>query len=318
MSFILNPLQHLRTVRRWADAQSVHMHLSPHSMSLTLTRGQRVKHLVPRFVVQREGRLCYIRSFEEEGNFAGWHQANPESWPLAQDKLAFKRQANAMGLRVPSAWNDDKPLADSFVLKNRTGSFGVEVHGPFKGAAFDFSQPLKPGSYLEQFISGRSAKAWCWNGQVAALELIEPPYLMGDGLRSLRELASSRGNVGRALAIEKSLTMLGFQGLTVEFVPVAGQRVLLDFKYASPFDALSFENKSVWLAQDEKVKHQFARAAALLHTCLPVTLQKRGLFTLDAVLDADGRAWFLEMNSHPMIHPDVYEPMLSCLMGAEA
>lgn len=317
MSFILNPLKHLRTVRRWADAQGVHLHLSPHSMALTLTRGQRVKHLVPRFVVQREGRLCYVRAFEEEGNFAGWHQADPESWSLAQDKLVFKRQANAMGLRVPAAWNDDKPLADNFVLKNRTGSFGVEVHGPFNGSRFDFSQALKPGTYFEQFISGLSTKAWCWNGQVVALELVEPPYLLGDGLRTLQELAASRGNVGRELPIEKSAVMLAWQGLTVQSVPVAGQRVLLDFKYATPFDALSFENKSVWLAQDEKVKHQFARAASLLHTCIPESLQKRGLFTLDAVLDANGRAWFLEMNSHPMIHPDVYESMLSTLMGAE-
>jgi hypothetical protein len=216
-----------------------------------------------------------------------------------------------------AAWNDDKPLADNFVLKSRTGSFGVEVNGPFNGASFDFSQPLKAGGYFEQFISGRSAKAWCWNGHVCALELIEPPYLLGDGLRSLQELAFARGNIGRALAIDKSVVMLAFQGLTVQSIPAAGQRVLLDFKYASPFDTLSFENKSVWSTQDEKVKHQFARAASLLHTCLPAPIQSRGLFTLDAVLDADGRAWFLEMNSHPMIHPDVYEPMLSSLMGAK-
>ncbi len=285
-------------------------------MSLTLTRGARVQRLVPRFVVQRNGRLCYIRAFEEEGSFAGWHPADPESWPLAQDKLAFKRQASAMGLRVPAAWNDGHALADDFVLKNRAGSFGEEVQGPFKTSTFDFSRPLKDGDYFEQFITGRSAKAWCWSGQVVALELIEPPYLIGDGLRSLQMLASPRGNVERVLALEKSLSMLAWQGLTTKCVPAAGQRVLLDFKYASSFDALSFENKSVWSEQTEKVKHQFARSAALLHTCLPAPLQRRGLFTLDAVLDTEERAWFLEMNSHPMIHPDVYMPMLATMMGA--
>lgn len=314
MSFILNTLQHLRAVRRWADAQGVHMHLSPHSMALTLTRGKNVQHLQPRFVMLREGRLCYIRAFEEEGSFVGWHQAEPPSWPLAQDKLAFKKQASAMGLRVPAAWNDASALAESFILKNKTGSFGEAIDGPFRHDSFDFSQTLKQGDYFEQFISGRSAKAWCWNGQVVALELVESPYLLGDGQRSLQWLAASRGNVGRALAIEKSRAMLAWQGLTVDAVPAAGQKVLLDFKYASPFDALSFENKSVWAAQDEKVRHQFARATALLHTCLPAPVQQRVLCTLDAVLDADGRAWFLEMNSHPMVHPDVYEPMLSTLM----
>lgn len=304
----------MRSVRRWADTGGVHLHLSPRCMSLTLTRGQRVQRLAPRFVVQREGRLGYIRHFAEEGSFAGWHVADPASWPLAQDKLAFKQQASAMGLRVPAAWNDQKPLADRFVLKNRFGSFGAEVYGPFNVATFDFSQPLKPGVYFEQFISGRCAKAWCWNGRVVAFELIEPPYLLGDGLRNLKMLAASRGNVGRELAIEKSVTMLAFQGLTLESIPESGQRVWLDFKYASPFDALSFENKNVWSAQEDKVRHQFARAASLLLAFLPTALQKRSLFTLDAVLDEDRRAWFLEMNSHPMIHPDVYEHMLSTLM----
>ena len=290
------------------------MHLSPHSMALTLTRGKHVQLLQPRFVMQRGGRLCYIRAFGEEGSFVGWHQAEPPSWPLAQDKLGFKKQVSAMGLRVPAAWNDASALAENFIVKNRSGSFGEAIYGPFKKTTFDFSQPLKEGDYFEQFICGRSAKAWCWNGQVIALELVEPPFLLGDGQRSLQWLAASRGNVGRALALEKSLAMLAWQGLTPESVPANGQKVLLDFKYASPFDALSFENKSIWAAQDEKVRHQFAKATALLHTCLPPPLQQRGLFTLDAVLDAEGRAWFLEMNSHPMVHPDVYEPMLSSLM----
>ena len=129
-------------------------------------------------------------------------------------------------------------------------------------------------------------------------------------------LAASRGNVERELTLEKSLAMLAWQGLAPVSVPAAGQKVLLDFKYGSAFDASSFENKSVWASQNEKVKHQFAKATALLHSCLPAPIQQRGLFTLDAVLDADGRAWFLEMNSHPMVHPDVYEPMLSTLMRA--
>lgn len=314
MSYILNSLQHLRAVRRWADTQGVQMHLSARNWSLTLTRGQVVQRLAPRFVVQREGRLCYVRSFEEDGSFAGWHQPDQVGWTLARDKIAFKRQASAMGLRVPSGWNTAQALAKDFVLKRRDGSFGAEVHGPYRAASWQFSESLEEGGYYEQFISGRSAKAWCWNGHVAALELIEPPYLIGDGLRNLHLLGAQRGNVGRALPLEKAVNMLSWQGLTVESVPDDGQKVLLDFKYATPFDSPAFENRNVWPDQEEKIKYQFARAAALLKTCLPVSLRGRELFTLDAVLDDQDRAWFLEMNSHPMIHPDVYEPMLATLM----
>lgn len=314
MSYILNSLQHLRAVRRWADTQGVQMHLSARSWSLTLTRGQVVQRLVPRFVVHRDGRLCYVRAFEEEGSFAGWHQPDQVGWSLARDKIAFKRHASAMGLRVPSGWNTAQAMANDFVLKRREGSFGAEVHGPYRAASWLFPESLEEDAYYEQFISGRSAKAWCWNGHVAALELIEPPHLVGDGQRSLHLLGAQRGNVGRALPLEKAVNMLSWQGLTVESVPDNGQKVLLDFKYTTPFDAPSFENRNVWQHQDERIKHQFARAASLLKTCLPVSLHGRGLFTLDAVLDEQDRAWFLEMNSHPMIHPDVYEPMLGTLM----
>lgn len=317
MLYVLNPLNHVRAVRRWADVHGVQMHLSVSSWSLTLTRGQQVQRLVPRFVVQRDGRLCYVRAFDDTAGFAGWHHPHQEGWPLASDKVTFKRQASAMGLRVPAGWNTGVPLANDFLRKKRTGSFGSDIDGPFNAKVCD-SQPLADETYYEQFISGRSAKAWCWNGQIVALELVEPPYLTGDGLRSLEALAAARGNVGRALPLDKAEGMLAWQGLTAASIPDAGQKVLLDFRYVTPFDAPVHENRNVWLQQEEQVRHQFARAASLLQTCVPAQLAGRTLFTLDAVLDAHARVWFLEMNSHPMVHPDVYGPMLSTLMSARS
>lgn len=314
MLYILNPLHHLRAVRRWSDSHGVQMHLSARNGSLTLTRGQQVQRLVPRFVTQRDGRICYVRVFDEAGGFAGWHPPHQESWPLARDKVAFKRQASAMGLRVPAGWNSAEPLASDFLIKKRQGSFGADIEGPFHARTGDCAQALADGAYYEQFVSGRSAKAWCWNGQVAVLELIRPPCLSGDGLRSLQALAAPRGNVGRALPLDRAAAMLAWQGLTAESVPEPGQDVLLDFRYTTPFDMPIFENRNVWAEQDEPVRHQFARAAALLGSCVPAQLAGRSLFTLDAVLDDQNRAWFLEMNSHPMVHPDIYAPMLDTLM----
>lgn len=315
MLYILNCLHHLRAVRRWSDSHGAQMHLSARNWSLTLTRGQQVQRLIPRFVTQRDGQICYVRVFDEAGGFAGWHPPHQEGWPLARDKVSFKRHASAMGLRVPAGWNSAQPLANDFLIKKRQGSFGTDIEGPFNARAGDRVRALAEGAYYEQFVSGRSAKAWCWNGQVAALELIAPPCLTGDGLRSLQALAAPRGNVGRALPLERAAAVLAWQGLTVESVPEAGQEVFLDFRYTTSFDMPVFENRNVWAAQDEPVRHQFARAAALLATCLPAQLAGRSLFTLDAVLDVRNRAWFLEMNSHPMIHPDIYEPMLDSLMG---
>ena len=41
------------------------------------------------------------------------------------------------------------------------------------------------------------------------------------------------------------------------------------------------------------------------------------VFTLDAVIDDDDRVWLLEMNSHPMIHPNVYPHMLASVFTEE-
>ncbi|WZB76155.1 hypothetical protein WJ972_09910 [Achromobacter insuavis] len=46
-------------------------------------------------------------------------------------------------------------------------------------------------------------------------------------------------------------------------------------------------------------------------------MRRNSVFTLDAVIDADDRVWLLEMNSHPMIHPNVYPPMLDSVFQDE-
>ncbi|HZX85272.1 MAG TPA: hypothetical protein VFF19_16995 [Reyranella sp.] len=37
------------------------------------------------------------------------------------------------------------------------------------------------------------------------------------------------------------------------------------------------------------------------------------MFTIDASVDAQSQAWLLEMNSNPMVHPDVYPAMLKSI-----
>lgn len=56
---------------------------------------------------------------------------------------------------------------------------------------------------------------------------------------------------------------------------------------------------------------------ALLHRGIDESLRQNSVFTLDAVIDADDRVWLLEMNSHPMIHPNVYPLMLASVFADE-
>lgn len=108
---------------------------------------------------------------------------------------------------------------------------------------------------------------------MVALELAESPHLVGDG------------NARPTLPLDKAAAMPAWQSLNGASIPAAGQKILMDFKYATQFDAPVFENRNVWLTQDEAVRHQFAKAAALLGNCVPLQLRRRQLFTLDAVVD---------------------------------
>ena len=54
---------------------------------------------------------------------------------------------------------------------------------------------------------------------------------------------------------------------------------------------------------------QFERAGRDMRASIPEHTRDGTVFTLDAVVDAQDRAWFLEMNSHPMVHPDTYAAM---------
>ena len=40
-------------------------------------------------------------------------------------------------------------------------------------------------------------------------------------------------------------------------------------------------------------------------------------FVLDAIVDAQDQPWFLEVNSNPQWHPDIYAPMLDGLCGIQ-
>lgn len=173
---------------------------------------------------------------------------------------------------------------------------------------------LAKGEFCEQFIFGKSLKAWCWSGHVAALEVIEPPYLVGDGRRTVSELAAPRGSMDVQLPIEQAQTYLNWQGLQLDSVLADQQKAYLSFLYASAFHFKSRKNSDVLQSVSDSVRFQLSRAAMLALQSFAPEHQKNVLFTLDGVLDANERVWFLEINSHPMVHPSVYSHMLDSLV----
>src|SRR5690606_25976231 len=92
----------------------------------------------------------------------------------------------------------------------------------------------------------------------------------------------------------------------------AGREVCIEFRYGSRYEAAQRHNTNAWARhRGSGLGTQFMRAAERLACGIAHDPRlKQSLYTLDAIVDTDGRAWFLEMNCHPLVHPDAYPAML--------
>jgi hypothetical protein len=302
-------------IRRWMLERQARMSLDFVSFELTLSLGDREVKLHPRFAGDHAGNMAYFDHFSGDWSLVGWLPYKLRRWELARDKLSFKRVAQARGLRVPAGWREGPPLAEHYIVKPARGSFGRDIRGPF-GPLHPFDGAAGDVAFFEQFIVGRSAKAWFWNSTLAALEVLSPPTLYGDGARTLREIAETkRGSFDAKLSLGTSGDILRWQGLTADSIAEAGREVMLDYRYATPYDRVTLKNRDVLSTTAQTVRRQFEVAGRILHEEIEAEVRENSAFTLDAVIDAQDRVWFLEMNCHPMVHPAIYEPMLHSLFG---
>jgi len=60
---------------------------------------------------------------------------------------------------------------------------------------------------------------------------------------------------------------------------------------------------------------QLHRSGEVFWHGIPEAVRQDTLFTVDGILDRTGTARFLEINSNPAAHPDVYQPMLQGLFA---
>lgn len=250
--------------------------------------------------------------------FAGWRPHGPRRWPAATDKLAFKRAAQAAGLNLPAACVDPAAIGGAFLVKHRRGSFGEGQRGPF--LRFDPADPqqrLADGEFYENFIIGTAAKLWCWGPTCVGLALQPPLVVTGDGQRSLRALiealATASGRPDWLLA-HRLATLCGLDSLDAVTKP--GQQVLVDYRYGERLARAGASSPDRWpQVRGTPLGQALAQAARAMAADMPAfTRPAPTLFTLDAVIDADGQPWWLEMNCHPLVHPAAYAAMLpDCL-----
>ena len=314
-------LNHLIRIDEVAGSLGIQATLDIRGFRLTLDwpTGSAVLH--PQFLVYVGGMKQYTSRFDASvAMFVGWRPRvdvqGIVQWDLTCEKRRFKQFARDSGILTP-AWSLDsrEVMADAIVKRNRS-SFAANIRGPFRSTA-GIRLVESEGEYFERFIPGTIAKAWFWQGRPVCMELERMPVLAGDGVSSIRELAEQRlRQRGVSMDLVSIESFLAYQGRALGSVLARGETVRADFRYNSPF-SVPRETQSVELSRVSQAPlfGQFARFGEALWPSIPPELRRAGLtFTVDAIVDPEGKAWALEVNANPFLHPAIYEPMLRSLV----
>jgi len=171
---------------------------------------------------------------------------------IAQDKELTKRLLAVAGVPVPQgrpvrtiddACEAMRAIGAPVVVKPRDGSQGrgVVVNITTEEdleVAYAAAAECGAEVMVERFIPGHDFRLLVVGDQLAAAARRDPPHVIGDGVRTIRELvdevnADPRRGDGHATALTKirldeiAVAQLGVQGFTPDSVPAKGARVVL-------------------------------------------------------------------------------------------
>lgn len=318
MSYLHTYFNHTQAVEDAARPLGVKATVDLSDGSLQLVDGQRTESWRAKYLATLDGRTVYLPA-RGPGviGFAGWMPYPLRQWRTAVDKIAFKRCAIAAGVDTPAACFDPEQIGGPFLIKHAGGSFGEGIRGPF--LAHEPGNPqhrLADGEYYENFVVGHIAKAWCWGDHCVALHLDAPSIVTGDGQSTLRALVQALPNSRQG---EHDWALVGrlaeYCGITsLDAVLPKGKEVLVEFRYESRYQVTARDGNPNRMPslRDHDLGRQFSHAAKVFSGSIsPEPALRQSFFTLDAMIDPEGRASFLEMNCNPLVHPDLYAPMLT-------
>lgn len=308
LRFKTSLLEHTKAVGAWARKRHARTTIDAVDLSLTIQLGSSEYRLMPQFVGRRDGKqLVYFDVADRFAiGFVGWLPYKVQAWDISLSKLDFKAAARDLDIPTPAHWQQAASVSAPFLVKRARGAFGYGMHGPFRTSEAT-RLTLDEGEYCEEFKWGRIARAWYWSGRLAVLELFEMPSVMSDG-HSTYESLLHRASTD----VPADFEYLGrLQGVEPSDVPPSGTRIVCDYRYVSPFNPTLYANSNVLpRLSGSPLVQRFADAGRRLWPRIPGPPGRQIGFVLDAIVDAQDQPWFLEVNSNPQWHPDIYAPML--------
>ena len=171
---------------------------------------------------------------------------------IAQDKELTKKLLDAAGVPVPKgrsvedlddAWTAMQEIAGPVVVKPRDGNQGkgVTVNVTTReqlNAAYATAAEFRDDVMIESYLPGSDYRLLVVGSKVVAAARRDPPSVIGDGVRTVRQLVDMvntdpRRSTGHATSLTKirlddiALGRLALQDLTADSVPPKGKRVIL-------------------------------------------------------------------------------------------
>jgi hypothetical protein len=331
MTFIAITLNHMRSVKAWADSCDASVNLDLRTFNLEVKARNRYYILKPRFLVDDKGKLAYsTRLVKEVTGFIGWLPYDVLQWKLSMDKLLFKAFLEKAGLRSPATWKSEAEVNHPFLVKQSAGSFGYRIGGPYRNAGegkpLEEAGGVKPAvgtDFAEQFVVGTNLKVWFW-GEKAIYAHVHPyPTLVGDGVSTVQSLLDARfrrlgRQAGEQADTANIISSLAFQQVRLSDILKAGQEVWFDFRYGrmyAPASSTTESDSDLDKINPAVMTQINAIGVKLAEECLS-RFKAPVLYSVDAVVDDAGDVWWLEVNSNPVLPPDGYPMVFRSLFGA--
>lgn len=328
MRFHARMLAHFRTVSDWVTRHGGKATLGLPDFQLEMSVRNRIHRFFPRFVGEYEGRLLHTSDLKPYAvGFIGWLPYEQKVWREAQEKLEFKRALLRHGERTPPSWLDAEAPPHDVLIKPTRGSFGLGQRGPFRRLdTNNESHRLRPGEFYEQFIHGEVLKVWYWNGELICVDLRRPLIVVGDGHRSVETLVRDTFRVYEDARLRRFhagqsqlAALLAYQDANWDTVLASGKALQVDYLYGSPLYAENYSERKnhnrIEEVREASLGRKMKSCGPIFQSMIPAETRDNTLFAVDAVVDAAGDVWWLEMNCAPTVPPDAYPSILNSLFN---
>jgi len=328
MAYLVGLINHFAALQRLAAQTGALVSLNLTNFVVEAKLRNRYYQFHPQFLMRRDGRFAQTPALTDDAiGFAGWRPYLPFSVPLATDKLAFHAHFKGHGQRMPETWLDPREADRDFVVKRSIGSYGMAMSGPFRladPAGFDLGAAADGGGqvFAEAFVEGTIVKVWYWGRRAFFAHRQVYPTIEGDGATQVSELARARMQLAEAdwvgsPAAAVARACLRYQGLAPEDVLADGRTAWIDFRYGRNYlkTGTTRASDNELAGFDDSARSQIDAAGDIAAKALMQTVPVPVAYALDAMLDAGGRLWWLEMNSNPTVPPEGYAEMFADLFG---